>query len=69
MHGCFVLLNGCFNTGAYKKMIALKEKDPYLKVLLAMGGWDERMKKNYSEVAESPSRRKDFVKSVSNFLR
>jgi GH18 family chitinase len=63
------MLNCCFNAGAYRKMTSLKADYPHLKVLLAMGGWAERMDKNYSEVAESPSRRRAFVSSVSEFLR
>jgi chitinase len=62
-------MNSCLNAGAYKKMTSLKEKYPHLKVLLGMGGWEERMTKNYSEVAESASRRKAFISSVSHFLR
>jgi chitinase len=49
-------------------MTSLKERYPHLKVLLAMGGWDERSK-NYSKVAESPSRRKALVSSISEYLR
>lgn len=56
-------------TGAYKKMTSLKQTYPHLKVLLAMGGWEERVRKNYSEVMESPSRRRAFISSVSSFLR
>ena len=63
------MLTGCFNAGAYKKMTALKKDYPHLKVLLAMGGWAERENKNYSVVAESPSRRMAFISSVSDFLR
>ena len=50
-------------------MTSLKKNYPHLKVLLDMGGWAERMNKNYSEVAESPSRRKALISSVSEFLR
>jgi GH18 family chitinase len=57
------------NSGAYKKMTSLKQTYPHLKVLLGMGGWAEREEKNYSVVAESPPRRKDFISSVSSFLR
>jgi GH18 family chitinase len=63
------MLNDSFNSGAYKKMTSLKKTYPHLKVLLGMGGWAERMEKNYSEVAESPSRRKAFISSVTSFLR
>jgi GH18 family chitinase len=50
-------------------MTSLKNDYPHLKVLLGMGGWAERTDKNYSEVAESPFRRKTLVRSVSEFLR
>ncbi|PNF17850.1 hypothetical protein B7P43_G02228 [Cryptotermes secundus] len=55
--------------GAYSKMTSLKQTYPHLKVLLSMGGWAERLEKNYSAVAESPARRKAFISSVSSFLR
>jgi GH18 family chitinase len=63
------MLNDLFNSGAYRKITSLKQTYPHLKVLLAMGGWAERMEKNYSQVAESPPRRKALVGSVSSFLR
>ena len=63
------MLTGCFNAGAYRKMTSLKKDYPHLKVLLAMGGWAERENKNYSVVAESPSRRKAFISSVLEYLR
>jgi GH18 family chitinase len=63
------MLNDSFNSGAYRKMTSLKQTYPHLKVLLSMGGWKEREQKNYSEVMESPPRRKAFVSSVSSFLR
>jgi GH18 family chitinase len=59
----------CFYAGSYRKMTSLKKDYPHLKVLLGMGGWAERTGKNYSEVAESPSRRKALITSVSEFLR
>jgi GH18 family chitinase len=63
------MLTGCYNAGAYRKMTSLKKDYPHLKVLLGMGGWRERIEKNYSKVAESPSRRKALITSVSQFLR
>jgi len=63
------MLTCCFDAGAYRKITSLKEDYPHLKILLSMGGWVERKVKNYSEVAESPSRRKALVSSVSEFLR
>jgi GH18 family chitinase len=63
------MLNDSFNSGAYKMMTSLRQTYPHLKVLLSMGGWKERVEKNYSQVMESPVRRKAFVSSVSSFLR
>jgi len=63
------MLTCCFAAGAYRKITSLKEDYPHLKVLLSMGGWRDRMGKNYSRVAESPSGRKTLVSSVSEFLR
>jgi GH18 family chitinase len=64
-----IMLTCCSNAGAYRKMTSLKNDYPHLKVLLGMGGWAERTGKNYSAVAESPSRREVLVRSVSEFLR
>jgi len=64
-----IILTCYFDAGAYRKITSLKKDYPHLKVLLSMGGSVERMSKNYSEVAESPSRRKALVSSVSEFLR
>jgi GH18 family chitinase len=63
------VLTGCFNAGAYRKITALKRDYPHLKVLLGMGGVTDSEEKNYSAVAESPSRRKALITSVSEFLR
>jgi len=63
------MLTCFFDAGGYRKITSLKEGYPHLKVLLSMGGTRERITKNYSEVAESPSRRKALVSSVSEFLR
>jgi len=63
------MLTCCFDAGAYRKVTSLKKEYPHLKVLLGLGGWSERISKNYSELAESPSRRKALVSSVSEFLR
>ncbi|KAJ9597944.1 hypothetical protein L9F63_011231, partial [Diploptera punctata] len=53
---------------AYEKMTSLKKKHPHLKVLISMGGW-ARTHENYSIVAESPAKRKDFIASVVEFIR
>lgn len=54
--------------GTYRKMSALRHQYPGLKVLLAIGGWNEGSA-NYSALAASPQRRNVFVASVVDFLR
>jgi GH18 family chitinase len=62
-------MNSCLNAGDSKNITYLKRKQPQLKIFLGLGGWKERIEKNYSEVAESPSRRKAVASNVSQFLR
>jgi len=63
------MLTCCFDAGAYRKITSLKKDFPHLKILLGVGGLDEIISKDFSEVAESPSRRKALVSSVSEYLR
>ena len=49
--------------GGYAKFVALKNKYPNLKPMLAVGGWGEGGRK-YSQMASVPSRRQSFVRSV-----
>ncbi|KAA0187160.1 hypothetical protein HAZT_HAZT007367, partial [Hyalella azteca] len=51
----------------YKRFVALKDKNPDLKVLLAVGGWSDDSKK-YSDMALSQSYRNTFVASSLNFV-
>ncbi|CAL8130783.1 unnamed protein product [Orchesella dallaii] len=51
----------------YKRFTGLKEKNPDLKTLIAIGGWNEGSTK-YSEMASNPSSRRTFVKSIVPFL-
>ncbi|XP_017798525.1 PREDICTED: probable chitinase 2 [Habropoda laboriosa] len=55
------------NIGNYRRMTQLRQKYPELKVLLAIGGWNEGSK-NYSILASSLERRTTFVNSVVDFL-
>nr|CAD7397292.1 unnamed protein product [Timema poppensis] len=57
-----------YGKGSYKKMTDMRIRYPYLKVTLAIGGWNEGST-NYSIMASSPSRRQVFVKSVVEFLQ
>jgi len=45
----------------------LKSKNPALKVLIAIGGWNEGGKK-YSEMAKTAENRAAFIKSAVDFL-
>ena len=56
---------------AISRTVALKEKNPKLKVLIAMGGWNEFSDgkgKKYSAMANDPTCRAKFIDSVKNFL-
>lgn len=46
----------------------MKRSNPRLKVLLAIGGWNEKSK-NYSILAASSSRRQQFVNQSCQFIR
>lgn len=51
----------------YKRIVALKEQYPHLKVTIAIGGWNEGSPK-YSKMASDPESRQTFIKSVMVFL-
>ncbi|XP_034946188.1 probable chitinase 2 isoform X2 [Chelonus insularis] len=57
-----------YGKGGYKKMTALRNKYPDLKISLAIGGWNEASA-NYSALVSLPERRSIFVTSVLTFLR
>ena len=57
-----------FNAGQYKKLVNLKQKNPKLKVSIAIGGLDEGSKK-YSDMADKPENRKFFIESVLTFIK
>jgi chitinase len=56
------------NAGQYKKVVRLKEKNPKLKVSIAIGGPDEESRK-YSDMADKFENRKAFIESVLTFIR
>ncbi|XP_026316249.1 probable chitinase 2 [Hyposmocoma kahamanoa] len=51
----------------YRRIVALKERYPHLKVTIAIGGWNEGSIK-YSRMAETRENREKFIKSVLVFL-
>jgi chitinase len=52
----------------YKRLTDYKKSYRHLKVLLAIGGWNEGSF-NYSELAGHPDKRQKFVKQSSEFIR
>jgi chitinase len=54
--------------GYYKKVVSLKEKNPKLKVSIAIGGPNEESWK-YSDMVATPKNRKAFIGSVLVFIR
>ncbi|KAK7113239.1 chitotriosidase-1-like [Littorina saxatilis] len=57
-----------WSKGMYERFIALKQKNPAMKVLLAIGGWNMGSGKFSSMVATQQSR-DEFVQSALSFLR
>ncbi|XP_048477851.1 probable chitinase 2 [Plutella xylostella] len=56
-----------YGKNGFKRLVALKQRYPHLKVTIAIGGWNEGSLK-YSLMAEDPEKRSKFVKSVMLFL-
>ena len=48
--------------------LSLKEQNPDLKVMIAIGGWTEGVKK-YSQMASTKPNRDEFVKSAVEFVQ
>lgn len=56
-----------YGKGAFERFTGLKNVNPKLKTLLAIGGWNEGSIK-YSGMASSPESRRVFVESAVEFL-
>ena len=56
------------NAGQYKKVVNLKQKNPKLKVLIAIGGPHDELRK-YSDMADKPENRKAFIESVLALIK
>ena len=54
----------------YNKFNSLKEKNPEVKTLVAIGGWDDKGTINpiFSAIASDPARRRQFVENAVTFL-
>jgi len=51
----------------YRRFVGFKKSYPHLKVLLAVGGWEEGAKK-YSDMAASPEHRRSFAQSALEMI-
>lgn len=54
--------------GQYKKFLNFKDRQPKLKVTVAVGGWNEGSGK-YSDMASTTENRKAFIDSVMAFIK
>nr|XP_053631344.1 probable chitinase 10 [Cherax quadricarinatus] len=52
----------------YDKFVQLKKKNPGMKVLLGLGGWNDSRSNKYSELVAHPGHRHKFVKEVVKLL-
>lgn len=50
-------------------MIGLKRQNPSLKVLISIGGIREESSHRFSNLVNSANKRRDFIRSVTNFIR
>uniref|UniRef100_A0A4D5RA82 Scol-Chitinase n=1 Tax=Scolopendra viridis TaxID=118503 RepID=A0A4D5RA82_SCOVI len=56
------------NQGYYKKIVGLKQKNPSLKVLLAIGGYSDSQSNKYSLLVADASNRQKFIQHALGFL-
>lgn len=57
-----------YGKGGYEKLIGMRSANPHLKVLIAIGGWNEGSE-NYSNLAANAERRQVFVKNALEFVK
>ena len=57
-----------YREGQYNKVVRLKQKNPKLKVLIAIGGPAEGSRK-YSDMAATPKNRKAFIQNATAFIK
>lgn len=56
--------------GGYQKFTALKQRNPNLKTLIALGGWnDSAFTTQYSELVSDPVKMRNFVSKAVAFVR
>lgn len=52
----------------FEKFVALKDKNPNIKTMIAIGGWNEGLTDKYSQLAADSNKIAVFTQSVVNFL-
>ncbi|XP_058837611.1 probable chitinase 2 [Topomyia yanbarensis] len=57
-----------YGKGGYEKLVGMRATNHHLKVLIAIGGWNEGSER-YSELAANPERRQAFVKNALEFVK
>lgn len=58
------------DNGFYQKFTDLKQRNPKLKTLIALGGWnDSAFSKKYSELVSDLARMQNFVTKAVQFVR
>ncbi|EAT33075.1 AAEL014667-PA, partial [Aedes aegypti] len=57
-----------YGKGGYEKLVGMRSANPHLKVLIAIGGWNEGSER-YSNMAANPERRQTFVKNALEFVK
>ncbi|XP_062550169.1 probable chitinase 2 [Armigeres subalbatus] len=57
-----------YGKGGYEKLVGMRSANPHLKVLIAIGGWNEGSER-YSNMAANPERRQAFVKNALEFVK
>ena len=57
-----------WSKGLYERSVALKEKNPNLKVMLAIGGWNHGSG-SFSKMALDDTKRANFVRNSINYLK
>lgn len=65
--GCYHMRNS-LSTGLYERTIAMKEQNPALKVLLAVGGW-QIGSKPFIPMISSQTNMRMWIKNVITYLR
>jgi len=58
-----------WNLGNFRKFTALKQSNPHVKYMLALGGWNDSKMPKYSELLASPSKIERFVEHAVGFLK